>query len=228
MSDLFICRHGNTFDPGDVVTRVGGRTDLPLSSSGQVQAMLLAEHFEKKGIRIHRAYCSPLRRTRATLDTILSKQISPPEVQTLGFLTELDYGPDENRPEAEVAARIGPDALNAWEERAHLPLGWKLDIRSLIASWRKFLMNQQRCDGVSMVMTSNGIARFVFPALGLDPAKQTADGQTIKLKTGAYGRLVSADSSVASPEPSVAGPWDIGSPSADLGYQIAEWNIRPV
>ncbi|MFZ4686424.1 MAG: histidine phosphatase family protein [Hyphomonadaceae bacterium] len=35
---IFIVRHGNTFDKGDVVTRVGGRTDLPLSTSGSAQA----------------------------------------------------------------------------------------------------------------------------------------------------------------------------------------------
>jgi len=42
---LFIVRHGNTFDPGDTVTRVGARTDLPLSSSGRAQADALARHF---------------------------------------------------------------------------------------------------------------------------------------------------------------------------------------
>ena len=43
--DIYIVRHGNTFDKGDVVTRVGARTDLGLSSSGQTQAEALAIHF---------------------------------------------------------------------------------------------------------------------------------------------------------------------------------------
>ncbi|HAO37083.1 MAG TPA: histidine phosphatase family protein, partial [Hyphomonas sp.] len=38
MARLIIVRHGNTFDKGDTVTRVGGRTDLPLSASGLAQA----------------------------------------------------------------------------------------------------------------------------------------------------------------------------------------------
>ena len=45
MARLFVVRHGNTFDTGDVVTRVGGRTDLPLSKSGKAQAEKLAAHF---------------------------------------------------------------------------------------------------------------------------------------------------------------------------------------
>ena len=41
MTDIYIVRHGNTFDKGDVVTRVGARTDLPLSRSGFAQAEAL-------------------------------------------------------------------------------------------------------------------------------------------------------------------------------------------
>ena len=46
---VYIVRHGNTFDKGDVVTRVGARTDLPLSSSGQTQAEQLAAYFHVAG-----------------------------------------------------------------------------------------------------------------------------------------------------------------------------------
>ena len=38
MSRVYIVRHGNTFDRGDVILRVGGRTDIPLSTSGIDQA----------------------------------------------------------------------------------------------------------------------------------------------------------------------------------------------
>src|SRR5262245_13756118 len=114
-SRLFIVRHGNTFDKGDVVTRVGGRTDLPLSTSGAVQAKALSEHFKAQGIRFASARSSPLRRTRATAAAILAADPSAPDLQNELFLREIDYGPDENRPEDEVLARIGKAALEAWE-----------------------------------------------------------------------------------------------------------------
>ncbi len=199
MAEIIICRHGNTFDSGDVVTRVGGRTDLPLSRSGVSQAEALAEHFLEQP-PITRAFSSPLLRTTQTLHTILSAQASPPELETRRFLTELDYGVDENRPEAEVVARIGEDALRAWETDAVLPGGWQLDIDMLIESWRVFLIEQAALPGRTLVMTSNGVARFVFKALGEEPGTRS-----IKLKTGAYG--------VLAPGPE--------------GYRVAGWNIRP-
>ncbi len=199
VAEIIICRHGNTFDPGDTVTRVGGRTDLPLSRSGRAQADALAEHFRMQA-PIARAFSSPLLRTTQTLQTVLAAQADAPAIQTRRFLTELDYGVDENRPEAEVAARIGEDALRAWETDAVLPDGWRLDIDALVESWRGFLSEQAALPGRTMVMTSNGVARFVFRALDEDPGMRS-----IKLKTGAYGAL----------DPGPA------------GYRVAEWNIRP-
>lgn len=40
---IIIFRHGNTFDVGDTVLRVGRRTDIPLSGSGRKQSRLLGE-----------------------------------------------------------------------------------------------------------------------------------------------------------------------------------------
>ncbi|MEO1406790.1 MAG: histidine phosphatase family protein, partial [Pseudomonadota bacterium] len=72
MTDIYIVRHGNTFDKGDIVTRVGARTDLPLSSSGEAQADRLATHFRDIAPNgFTAAYCSELQRTRQTAETIL-------------------------------------------------------------------------------------------------------------------------------------------------------------
>ena len=114
-SRIIVVRHGNTFDKGDVVTRVGGRTDLPLSVSGRVQAEALARHFATTAFATARS--GPLKRTRETAAAILAAQANPPELTTDLFLREIDYGPDENRPEEEVIARIGKAALDAWNQK---------------------------------------------------------------------------------------------------------------
>ena len=44
MTTLIIARHGNTFDKGDIPTRVGARTDLPLVEKGRAQAKALVAH----------------------------------------------------------------------------------------------------------------------------------------------------------------------------------------
>lgn len=186
MSRIIICRHGNTFDKGDIVTRVGARTDLPLSSSGRVQAQALCTHFnpDTSGFDFKIAYCSPLIRTRETADAILKGGHSATTPETLEFLTEVDYGPDENKPEAEVIARIGMSALEAWDQDAQVPDGWNVDPDAIIESWRTFLDAHPADAPDTLLVTSNGVARFVLQAITPRP-----DITDIKLKTGAFGLL---------------------------------------
>jgi broad specificity phosphatase PhoE len=182
LAKIYIVRHGNTFEEGEVVTRVGGRTDLPLSSSGRVQAQKLAAHFLAHGVAFTSARSGPLQRTRATAATILGAQAGAPELLTELFLREIDYGPDENRPEREVVARIGQAALEAWESQGIPPQGWRVDPAALVGNWQELFSDLKDEIGAHLVVTSNGIARFAQQAIGL----ARADG---KLATGAYGIL---------------------------------------
>ncbi len=196
---LYIVRHGNTFDAGDVVTRVGGRTDLPLSVSGREQAARLAQHFAGQGVAFATARSGPLKRTRETADVILASQPDAPELQTDLFLREIDYGPDENRPEDEVVARIGHQALEDWENRNIPPPGWRVDPDALIGNWQERFAKLAGKPGDHLLVTSNGIARFALTAAratGFDP----------KLKTGAWGVVEVAD---------------------DGSVTVTAWNLRP-
>lgn len=193
MATVYIVRHGNTFDKGDVVLRVGGPTDLPLSTSGQAQARALGEAFTE--VTFDRAVVSPLKRTRMTADAILALQTSAPDPEFADALIEVDYGPDEGQPEEAVIARIGEHALHAWETDATVPPNWKVDPIALRQAWRDLLADTKGCE---LIVTSNGIARFV-----LDVAAH--DGAERKLKTGAYGVL--------------EGEGD--------KWRVVRWNVRP-
>jgi len=177
-STLYIVRHGNTFDKGDIVTRVGGRTDLPLSVSGQAQAAMLARHFAS--IPFASARSGPLKRTRQTANAILSAQASAPELVTDLFLREIDYGPDENRPEDEVISRIGKPALEAWESHNVVPPGWRVDPEAVIGNWQQLFLKLAEAGGHHLIVTSNGIARFALAAADVRTPEQ-------KLATAAYG-----------------------------------------
>lgn len=166
-----ILRHGDTFAPGEAPRRIGARTDLPLVESGRQQARTLAEHFA--GVRFGRCLVSPLLRTRETA-AIVAPHLVPEPTE---WLREIDHGPDEGRREDDVIARIGADALAAWEREALPPPGWIVDAPERVAAWRAFLAT----DGTTLLVTSNGAARFARLALGLPPAK---------LRTGAYGEIV--------------------------------------
>jgi broad specificity phosphatase PhoE len=192
---LHIVRHGNTFDKGDIVTRVGGRTDLPLSISGRAQAEALARHFAATPFATARS--GPLKRTRETARAILAAQANAPELTTDLFLREIDYGPDENRPEEDVIARIGREALDAWERDSIPPPGWRVDPAAIIGNWQELFSDLAEEEGDHLIVTSNGIARFALAAAN-------AHRPDAKLPTGGFGVIE------LTPEP-----------------VVLHWNLRP-
>lgn len=173
-----IVRHGNTFEAGEIPRRIGARTDLPLTDAGQVQAHALGAHFAALGWQFARVLVSPLARTRETARAILSHLPGAPEPQRCEWLREIDHGPDENRAEDAVLARIGAEALAAWDERAEPPPGWTVDAEARIAAWRSVFAQD---GGATLLVTSNGAARFALRAAGLP-----APGG-LKLPTGSFG-----------------------------------------
>ncbi len=181
---IIICRHGNTFDKGDVVTRVGARTDLPLSLSGQVQAERLRAFFhpDDSPYKFERAFCSDLRRTRETALIILGNA-HPATLTERDFLKEIDYGIDENRPEAEVINRIGQQAIRDWDSKAIVPNGWHVDPDEIRSNWRRFFTEMSKTPGDVLVVTSNGIARFCLSAVD----SIACETPPLKLATAAFG-----------------------------------------
>ncbi|MCI4644231.1 MAG: histidine phosphatase family protein [Hyphomonadaceae bacterium] len=180
MKHLYIVRHGNTFDKGDTVLRVGGRTDLDLSTSGQLQAGALAMHFAEFETQPVRVIAGPLKRTLQTAQAI-ADALGVLHVQVDERLREVDYGPDEGKPEDQVIARIGEDALAAWESEARVPDGWQVDPAALVQAWKDLLIETHHGEGDMIAVTSNGVARFALAAAG------AAGKAPLKLRTGAYG-----------------------------------------
>lgn len=184
MARIHIVRHGNTFDAGDTVTRIGARTDLALSNSGHRQAEALADHFRDTDFIA--AFCSPLLRTRQTARAILKARRTHPPLLIAPFLTEIDYGEDENRSEEDVVARIGQDAIDAWNTDATPPPGWQVDPPALVAAWAALFARASKLGSEDdvLIVTSNGVARFALDAVLVSP-----HGMARKLKTGAWGEV---------------------------------------
>jgi 2,3-bisphosphoglycerate-dependent phosphoglycerate mutase len=178
MINLLIARHGNTFDPGDLVCRVGRGTDIPLSNSGKQQAIDLGGYLTEYHPDIAVVYTSTLQRTVATAQIILKTMGIDRAINPLPIFDEIDYGPDEGKPETEVIARLGEDALENWEKNNLVPQGWNVDPDKIKNTWLAF-SNEREKDfpgQTVLVVTSNGIGRF-------------APGHSVKLKTGAVSYL---------------------------------------
>ena len=192
MSRLYIVRHGNTFDKGDVVLRVGRKTDLPLSSSGIEQAKALNAHLAD--VKFDLAYSSDLKRTRQTIEIVMGHG----NFIFSDALTEIDYGPDEGKPESDVVKRLGQAAIDLWNEKSIPPEGWLVEAEQIRADWVQFLARLPRNKNI-IVLTSNGTARFL-----LDIVKNGQSAER-KLRTGSYG-VVNL---------------------SDTGPELESWNIRP-
>ena len=190
---LIIARHGNTFGPGDTLTRVGKHTDLPLVEKGKDQAKAIGRYLNENRMIPDVVYTSNLKRTQETAQIAIKASGVTNPIFPLDIFDEIDYGPDENKPEDEVIERIGAEAITAWDERAAVPDGWNLNPIEIIQNWHNFASSarEHNDNETILVVTSNGIARFAPHITGDFEHFRTA--HTIKLSTGALGILTYAD-----------------------------------
>ena len=187
MTTLIIARHGNTFGPEGTPTRVGARTDLPLVEKGREQAEKIGKYLYENRLIPDVVYSSLLKRTIETAEIAVKESGVSNPVYPLEIFNEIDYGPDENKIEADVIARIGEAAISDWDNHAIVPDGWKVSPPEIIRNWHNFA--DQICahddEETVLVITSNGIARFAPHITG--DFEGFAGDFKIKLSTGALG-----------------------------------------
>lgn len=205
MTTLIIARHGNTFGPEDTPTRVGLHTDLPLVEKGEEQARAIGKYLRENRLIPDVVYASNLQRTYQTAKIAIKESGVTNPIYQIDIFNEIDYGPDENKTEDEVIARIGADAIKDWDESATVPKGWIVDPQQIIQNWHDFA--DQICahddNETVLVVTSNGIARFA-PYITGDFDGFAAQNK-IKLSTGALAILKHEN-----------GRWS-----------IKDWNVKP-
>jgi broad specificity phosphatase PhoE len=181
--ELYLVRHGNTFDAHQIPLRVGCRTDLPLALSGQKQLTTLGKYIANQQILIEALYASELLRAQQSAQIITQLYSNQPlKIIIEPLLNEVDYGVDDGQAETAVIKRIGQNALNAWETQNIIPNGWNIQPDLLVANWQQFVSNFLTSKQQSiMLVTSNGIARFLAPAIGLATLPKLATGSISKL-----------------------------------------------
>lgn len=157
MKTLIIARHGNTFRPGETPTRVGAGTDLPLVEEERARG--IGKYLKKQGYMPTKIYAAPLKRTMETAELAAQELGFSGSIERLNDLTEIDYGPDENKTEDAVIARIGQEAIDLWNAKAIVPSGWKVDPEKLAKVWCDFAESIGENETV-MAVSSNGVIRF--------------------------------------------------------------------
>jgi len=205
MTTLIIARHGNTFEADEAPRRVGLKTDLPLTEKGLEQGRAIGRYLKEHRLIPDVVYASTLQRTQQTAREAIRETGVTNPVFPLEIFDEIDYGPDENRLEDEVIARIGEEALQKWDDEAVPPDGWIVSPDEIIQNLVNFAehIRQHDDDETVLVVTSNGIARFA-PHITGDFEGFRAQ-HNIKLSTGAISVFRFED-----------GVW-----------RIKEWNLKP-
>lgn len=224
---IIVVRHGNTFNSGDVILRVGSATDLPLTEKGIQQGVAVGQALAQAGFDCAAIFAAPLQRTTRMAEEI-GRFFPGTAVTVEKFLTELDYGIDDGQPEDDIVLRLGivekaagitpattldelreagKAALKRWDSEAVMPKGWRhlQDVpRMLEEAWSQFgIMVAEKFSGKTVIaVTSNGIARFSRVLL---PGGGSELEGNLKLSTGAYGVYESVD-----------GKWC-----------CRQWNVRP-
>ena len=204
---LIVVRHGNTFNSGDVILRVGSATDIPLTEKGVLQGNAVGRDLVAAGIRPDAIFSAPLQRTMRSAQEIAGHFGNLP-VQVKEFLTELDYGIDDGQPEDDILLRLGiveangsitpattldelraggKAALKKWDSEAVLPRAWEhlnSRVKQLEEDWTAFgaEVASGKYGKTVVAVTSNGIARFSKVLLSSGGL-----GENLKLATGAYG-----------------------------------------
>ena len=200
MKTLIIARHGNTFRPGETPTRVGAHTDLPLVEEERARGIGRYLRLVKGSVPT-RIIAAPLQRTMRTAQLAAEELGNPAPVEADARFVEVDYGPDENKTEPEVMARLGREAAGAgaaalsaeelealgaqaielWNTQAIAPAGWRVDVPGIIAAWQQ--LAAEVAEGETLLcVSSNGVIRFA-PHITGDYAGFCAE-HDIKVPTG--------------------------------------------
>lgn len=157
---LIIARHGNTFEKGQTPTRVGAKTDLALVENERGTNVGL--YLKQVDLLPDAVFAAPLKRTTQTAELAIKAMGLDLSVIPEKSFTEIDYGPDENKTEDEVVARIGQEAIDLWNKEAIVPNGWIVNPQGIIDDWYAFAnkVEAQYHDKNVLVVSSNGIIRF--------------------------------------------------------------------
>lgn len=202
---LLIARHGNIFEDDETVLRIGGKTDMPLSKSGMEQGLALGAHLKELNLVPQKIYTSQLGRTIQMAKQIQKAIGKKTPMEALEIFNEIDYGHDEGKPEEEVRARLGDDALKCWDEDCLAPPGWHVDGTGLRAAWYDFgeRVVSEHSGQTILMITHTGVARFASILTGDSRGLNAREGA--RLSTGAFGHLVHTD------------PF----------WECLEWNVAP-
>jgi probable phosphoglycerate mutase len=154
---LFLVRHGNTFEAGQIPVQVGARTDLPLTEQGRNQAERFSDYLIQSGVAPKAIYAGGLKRQTQSAK-IIGNRLGL-EILDAPALTEIDYGPWEGLTADEITTRWPKEHAEWAEWKWQKFFGGTLEgHQSALDRW--FAELRAKGEDVVIGVTSNGLLRF--------------------------------------------------------------------
>ncbi|MBK67711.1 MAG: hypothetical protein CMP22_06235 [Rickettsiales bacterium] len=187
---LILCRHGNTFGPGDVVVWTGSSNDLPLVEKGFEQARNVAMWLKNDQIAPDVIYASRLKRAHDFATTIKDQNDLSADILEDDRLAEVDYGDWTGITDEAVADKFGLDVIEAWRQNNQFPPKgqWGESEQEVLNRTKAFIDDllgaNKDSDKTILVISSNGILRFLLKAFSSSLYEEQAKGGGSQVKTG--------------------------------------------
>jgi probable phosphoglycerate mutase len=170
---LVLCRHGNTFNPGEKVVMVGASQDLALTPVGKAQALAVGQALIRLSLLPRQIITGPLRRTQEYAQIISELIGGASAVKVDPRLTEIDYGAWGGLSDDEISQQWGEAVLRRWQVDGIRPQGvtFMPSEQELESEVQALLRDCALFEGVTLVVTSNGRLRELSRIISGAPSK---------------------------------------------------------
>ena len=210
---LILCRHGNTFNPGDKVVMVGKQTDLPLVEKGRAQAVAVAGWLRAKNILPSAVYASELSRSREFAQIVMDTRDMQGSPVVSPLLNELDFGRWEGKSDHEICSEEGQVAMDNWQRHGEWPASaeWPHGERHVQQECKSFLaklVSTYRENDVVVAVSHGGRLRQFLAIVDNAAYQQACAAGSLRDWKVATGHVCTLD-------------YKNGS------WQIAAWNTDP-
>lgn len=182
--NIYLIRHGNTFNKEDTPVYLGLNEDLELTDFGLSQAQNAYQFFKSNNIIIDKTYASELKRTKAFAD-IVNKDTNL-EVNISTALNEVDYGSWGNKSSQEIIDTFGVQAYNSWNIDSNWQAEFKTDFNQLIDNIKNFIkyLKKNYINKNIVLISSNGVIRYFLYVLNSSLYNKYKLENNLKVGTG--------------------------------------------
>lgn len=159
---FFFVRHGES--TGNVMGRMQGQEDLPLTETGRHQARTTGKWFREQGITVARIFTSPLQRATETAEIIRTENHYPRE-KRLDSLKELYMGRFSGLTIPEIRERY-PEEYSRFTAESWETVPEAEPVSSLISrameSWETLVREANRGRGSLLIVTHGGFLQWLI------------------------------------------------------------------